>query len=114
MEDADRITEDEVESFVGKLETWGGSLSAGEKALLQLVLERAAGRAIAGPDEVEFAFPATRGFGEVVTPFLREIVEGGALSVRIPKEDAADRQVWVEIGEIWLRATGSHEVDPEA
>ena len=101
-EEADRLTEREVQSFVEKLESWSGSLNVGEKALLQLVLERAAGRAIP-PDEVDFAFPATEGFGDVVTPFLREIVAGGALSVRVPQEDVPDRQAWLQFGELWLR-----------
>jgi len=101
---SDAIGEEELRGFVRKLDDWGASLPLGEKALLQLVLERAAGRGIGSAQEADFNFPAAQGFGGVVTPFLQEIVSSGALSVRAP-DVAMMRPVrgWVEAGDPWVQ-----------
>lgn len=99
-----KVGEEEVQSFTEKLEAWGEGLNVGEKALLQIVLERAAGRSIESAGEADLAFPASKGFGGVVQPFLRELVAGGALNVRLPEEPMA-RPIrgWVRAGTPWIQ-----------
>jgi len=102
----DAIGNDELQAFVRKLDAWATALPLGEKALLQLVLERAAGREIRSGEDADLEFPASGGFGEVVTPFLREIVSSGALSVRPPdvgSERMRTVRGWVEAGDPWVQ-----------
>jgi hypothetical protein len=105
QEHRDTVRDDDLNRFTRKLDAWGDSLSLGEKALLQVVLERAAGPGLAAAaEETDFSFPATGGFGDVVAPFLRELVSSGALSVRAPGiEPTRAIRGWVEAGDPWVR-----------
>lgn len=97
------VGEQELREFQAKLDAWADSLNLGEKALLQVVLERAAGRDVRSARDLDFDFPATAGFAKVVTPFLRELVQSGALSVRPPDVDARAVHGWVQAGDPWVQ-----------
>lgn len=75
------IGEGEVERFLGHLDEWGASLDRPERALLHIVLERAAASGGSGFDEVSYAVgPGTA--SELIGPFLRDVVSGDALTIR--------------------------------
>ncbi|GID30494.1 hypothetical protein [Paractinoplanes brasiliensis] len=99
------IDDAELHSFLTKLNAWADALPPGEKALLRLVLERSAGR---GPDRdegIDFTFPAEQGLDEVVGPFLRELVEAGALqapSATGDRKPEPDR--WQKSSEPWKKS----------
>jgi hypothetical protein len=100
----DKVGEEELRHFTKSLESWGASLNAGEHALLQLVLERAAGRGVSSAEEADFSFPAAKGFGNIVQPFLQEIVRSGALNVRLPdREEMRPVRGWVEACDPWVQ-----------
>jgi hypothetical protein len=103
--DAEALGGEEVRQFLQKLDLWADTLNVGEKALLQLVVQRAAGEASKSSD-VDMSFSAGGGFGEVIAPFLREVVVDHALSVRIPKDPNARVRGWVQAGEPWIQSGG--------
>jgi hypothetical protein len=99
---AERVSDVELRSFIEKLNAWADSLNLGEKALLQILLERAAGR-LGDKEDADLAFPASAGFGKTVTPFLHELVASGALSVRAPSLGGRAVEGWVKDGDPWVK-----------
>ncbi|MGV9836482.1 hypothetical protein ACWDUL_20165 [Nocardia niigatensis] len=101
--DSSTIGSEELDGFQVKLDAWASSLNLAEKALLQLILERAAGREVRSAEDADFSFPASQGFAAVVAPFLREIVASGALSVQPPETSSRVTRGWVEAGDPWVQ-----------
>jgi hypothetical protein len=110
---AERVSDVELRSFIEKLDAWADSLNLGEKALLQILLERAAGR-LGTEVEADLAFPASAGFGQTVTPFLHELVASGALSVRAPSLAGRALEGWVKGGDPWVKSGSFIQEDDPA
>jgi hypothetical protein len=71
----------QVERFLTHLDEWGASLDRPDRALLQIVLERAA--ASSDKSFEDFAFTVGPGTAsEIVAPFLHEIVTSTGLTIR--------------------------------
>lgn len=92
------VTDENLNSFVSKLNEWGSSLNVGEQALLQVILTRAGAEA---PDVEGFAMGAKQ-FGVSASSFLGPMVSARGLSVRAP--GAANSGAWVELGEPWAKS----------
>lgn len=101
-DEAHVINEGDLDGFVDKITTWGDSLTAAEKGLLQVILARAG-----ATDEAEvegFAFSAQQSAGARAGSILRPMVNARALSLRSPGGAAAN--AWVQLGEPWIQSGG--------
>lgn len=97
--ESDRVTQDEVREFLQKLDGWAATLNAGDRALLQLVVEQSAGRL---GESVDLSFPAGEGVGQVLEPFLSEKARN--MSIKLPAVRPARPKAWVELGEPWIQS----------
>jgi len=95
----ERVNTDDLARFIDKLNDWGDDLDLSEKALLQIILERASASGAGVSEDREF--PASGNFGRVVEPFLRDILASGVLETRT---ESLERRPWVKVGPIWQRA----------
>ena len=90
-ENVEPITQTEIDSFSSKLEEWGGGLPPNERALLQLLLSRAAGTEAADLDVQGYTLPSLRTASfNVFSPLLST----GRLGLT---------KGWVEAGDPWAQ-----------
>jgi hypothetical protein len=98
--DSESLSGEDVDQFVRKLDAWSSTLDAPDRALLQVILERAGGNV---SDTVDLSFSAREGVGRAVEPYLRDIASN--LSLRLPKETRPQRpRAWVQDGEPWVQS----------
>lgn len=91
MGDREAITQKELDSFLGKLNSWGDSLDPAERGLLQVVLARAASGE--GAETEGFAVSSGQ-FGDAAGAVLRPLVGGGPTSLR--KGVVSEGDPWVQ------------------
>jgi len=96
---SESFDQEDLDAFIRKLDGWASTLTASDRALLQLVLDRNA----AAQRGIDTTFQADQGVGSLVEPFLRELVEG--LTIRLPGGSRPMRpKSWVQAGEPWIQS----------
>lgn len=95
-ESGQAISEDEINQFSQKLETWGQGLTARERGLLQLLLTRAS----EGEDVQGYSFGA--GIGTAATQALLPAANSFLIAPGIGPEQSLIRG-WVQMGDPWIQ-----------
>ena len=93
-ESGQAISEDEINQFSQKLESWGQELTARERGLLQLLLTRAS----AGEDVQGYSFEAP--IGAAATQALLPAASSFLLA---PGGELLRPRGWVQLGDPWIQ-----------
>jgi hypothetical protein len=103
-EDKVQITEEDLKAFSTKLEEWGKGLSAKERALLQVMIYRAAGATPEGAELSDEALEAVSGGIDRVAGIKAQTAR--IFSSLVGARGGLFTGAWVEGGDPWILQGG--------
>ncbi|MFI9722954.1 hypothetical protein ACIHFE_25425 [Streptomyces sp. NPDC052396] len=94
-EDPTRISADEVEAFMRKLQTWGEGLDEKEKMLLQAVLTP--------PEDIQAGTPTVERRGFEFNDFTIEVPLETIVGRFRFEQHGKERRIYIKQGPVWVR-----------
>ena len=105
----EEISSSEIRSLSTKLETWSKRLPAKERAILQVILDKANGREIGDTE----GFSLQPSVSESTRNIFRSLLKGGSLHASAwvqlgePWIQSVPPISWIQLGEPWFQATNT-------